>query len=166
MGYISTEQVKAIRTEIKKSFPEYKFSITREHSSTIRIIVLSGPIELEKGEFNYYHPDQTKCETTKRLCKSILNIVHKNAEIKYHETGDYGTQPNYYAYIYVGYNDKPYICNENKKSSYCKDQFARLKNLEVITISVSDFDGNKTNYMGLSTEVIDCLIDLLIKQQK
>jgi hypothetical protein len=46
MPYISTDETKLIRNNLKKKFPEFKFSVTTEHHSTLRIVILSGPLEL------------------------------------------------------------------------------------------------------------------------
>ena len=109
MAYISTENVKLIRNEIKKQFPKFKFSIVREDSSVIDIRILSGPMNLEHGhEFNKYHPDYTENKEFRIMCEKIHEIVNKIAPVEYHETSDYGNQPNYYCYIKVGKWDKKY----------------------------------------------------------
>lgn len=45
MAYIKTEEVKAIRNQLKKEFPNIKFSVTREHYSTVKIVILSSEID-------------------------------------------------------------------------------------------------------------------------
>ena len=48
MAYISTEQVKEIRDSLKREFPAkdgWKFSVRREHASSVTVAVLAGPIE-------------------------------------------------------------------------------------------------------------------------
>lgn len=45
MAYITSEQVAEKRAEIKKSFPGWKFSITREDYSCIIVKILSAPLD-------------------------------------------------------------------------------------------------------------------------
>jgi hypothetical protein len=45
MAYIEKERVAEIRVELKKIFPQFKFSVTREHSTTIVLKVLKGDID-------------------------------------------------------------------------------------------------------------------------
>ena len=49
MAYIASESVKEIRNTIKEMYPAkqgWKFSITREHYSSVRCEILSAPVEL------------------------------------------------------------------------------------------------------------------------
>ena len=49
MAYITTEQVKERRNELKKHFPAaegWKFSVKRLHASKIHVTILSAPINL------------------------------------------------------------------------------------------------------------------------
>ena len=43
MAYISTEEVAAIRKELKKELPEYKFSVTKCHHSSVTVAFMKGP---------------------------------------------------------------------------------------------------------------------------
>lgn len=108
MGYIEKEKVKQIRESVKKAFPQFKFSIVWEHYSTVQIRIMQGPIDLGTKEFNPYYPENTENQAYKEMCVKIMEIVRSIAEVKYHETGDYGTQPSYYCYIKIGKWDKPY----------------------------------------------------------
>ena len=49
MAYITTESVKEMRNELKTLFPVkagWKFSVTRQHYSSVRCEILTAPIEL------------------------------------------------------------------------------------------------------------------------
>ena len=46
MGYITKEQVKKIREDLKASFPEFKFSVTNKDYSSVNVVILTAPIEL------------------------------------------------------------------------------------------------------------------------
>lgn len=57
------------------------------------------------------HPTRTEeleHPVYREMSTRIVEIIRSIAEVKYHETGDYGTQPNYYAYVKIGAWDKPY----------------------------------------------------------
>ena len=42
MGYISVEDVKMIRNALKKEMPQYKFSVVRDHHSSVTISMMKG----------------------------------------------------------------------------------------------------------------------------
>jgi hypothetical protein len=46
MPYISTRKVAEKRKAIKKAFPNWKFSITKEHHSSLHVIILEADMEL------------------------------------------------------------------------------------------------------------------------
>ena len=51
MAYITTEQVKEIRTELKALLPSkqgFKISVTRRDYSCLEVVILEAPIELRK----------------------------------------------------------------------------------------------------------------------
>ena len=43
MAYISTEEVAAIRKELKAQMPEYKFSVKKCHHSSVTVAFMKGP---------------------------------------------------------------------------------------------------------------------------
>jgi len=43
MAYISAEDVKHIRVALKKEFPQYKFSVTRDHHLGVNVNFMNGP---------------------------------------------------------------------------------------------------------------------------
>tara|TARA_E500000178_G_scaffold14211_1_gene13832 strand:+ start:130 stop:543 length:414 start_codon:yes stop_codon:yes gene_type:complete len=43
MAYISTPEVAAIRKQLKAQLPEYKFSVKRDHSSSVTVAFMKGP---------------------------------------------------------------------------------------------------------------------------
>ncbi len=121
MPYISSEKVKAIREEIKKTFPEFKFSVTRQHYSTVAVVVLSGPIPLlDKGSSREYEcvntfwiNDHYKDGAKKDFLKKLNEITSRDCRIV-SEDGDYGSTPNYYTDIRIGDFERPYVVTENK----------------------------------------------------
>ena len=51
MAYISTDDVKKIRNALKTEMPEYKFSVVRDHHSSVTIAIMKGPAF---AEFEYF----------------------------------------------------------------------------------------------------------------
>lgn len=108
----STQRVKEIRNELKNALPAYKFSVTKKHWNGVRIVILSGPAKLTEENYEqvntwYIH------EKEEGVKKNVLNVVNSIAskDITYRETGDYGTQPDFYVSINIGDFDRPYIHN-------------------------------------------------------
>ena len=53
MAYIGAEDVKAIREALKKEFgKDFKFSVTRDHYSGVRIAIMSGVANFYDGELD------------------------------------------------------------------------------------------------------------------
>ena len=61
MAYISTDEVKAVRVALKERFKnKLKFSVRREHYSSLNVSIVSGEINFFDGSLNRkdkYHPD-------------------------------------------------------------------------------------------------------------
>ena len=84
MAYINAKEVKAIRQEIKKTFPDYKFSVRNENHTNVIVTIQKGPEDLigellkgvseydrEYGSINHYHTDMYP----KKHIKFIEKIV-------------------------------------------------------------------------------------------
>ena len=54
MAYISTDDVKHIRNELKKELPQYKFSVVRDHHSSVSIALMKGPAFKDYEYFDRY----------------------------------------------------------------------------------------------------------------
>ena len=54
MAYLSAEDVKHIRVALKKEFPQYKFSVTRDHHLGVNINFMKGPRFAEYEYFDRY----------------------------------------------------------------------------------------------------------------
>jgi len=124
MGYISTEDVAKKRQQLKEAFPDYKFSVRRENYSGITVTILEGSTQLlEEGEnyenVNVYSIDRGYADRpkVKEVLQKIYSIINEGN--KYRETGDYGTQPDFYVYLYIGESDKKpykYVPNKTERS--------------------------------------------------
>ena len=112
MPYITNEQMTAKRNAIKKAFPNWRFSITRLHYSTISVDILEAPIDLINKEGNrhvnpFYIKDQFEGEVKESLQKIYEIASEGKRELVYDQ--DYGSVPTFYTDINIGKWDKPFI---------------------------------------------------------
>jgi hypothetical protein len=125
MPYITTERVAEIRAELKKEFPDFKFSIVREHHSSIIISILEAPLdfgaaidgEKKYDQVNVYHiasfyEDQPEVRDALLKIYSIANRGNYTVV----EDSDYGSIPSFYCDINIGKWDKPFIKTELKQA--------------------------------------------------
>ena len=121
MPYISSESVKAKRTALKRALPQFKFSITRENYSSIRVCIMEGPIELPANEslnpyINYREERYSSFDGTymparpgvANLMETIMPILNEGMGAGF-EDSDYGHVPDFYTWIQIGKWDKPYV---------------------------------------------------------
>jgi hypothetical protein len=112
MPFITSEEVKTIRNEVKK-IAGYKFSVTKSNHSGIDIVILEGKADFggERAVINHYHyKDQfSNNEEALKVVSKIMEILStkkEQKEITY--DSDYGSVPNYYININAGAYGKPY----------------------------------------------------------
>ena len=60
MAFINKEEVKVIRNDLKKEFPEMKFSVRMRHHSSVNVTILKAPYDFELNgkvyrSINEYH---------------------------------------------------------------------------------------------------------------
>jgi hypothetical protein len=117
MAYIKTEEVKAIREKLKATFPKVKFSLTREHYSSVRCCVMESPFEFEKNHMpiNHHAMWMTDHHKGKPYLSFLLAVAEILTEKKVTESfdGDYGAIPNYYVTLQIGQWDKPHVTNKS-----------------------------------------------------
>lgn len=106
MAYITTEEVKEIREEIKQAFPKnFKFSVSREHSSVVNVALMESPLIFKSN--SQTSSKQLSVYNHKAIFKIINDIVNRknfnNSDLMtdYHHVG-------YYSNITLGKWDKPY----------------------------------------------------------
>ena len=81
MAYISAEDVKVIRNNLKKIFPSslgWKFSVTRDNGTAVRVYVMSSPVfdgNTSLPSHPNYHPDDKWTEDQVRAGAVITDIV-------------------------------------------------------------------------------------------
>ena len=108
MAYITAQEVKVIRENLKKEFPKVKFSIRTEHHISISVTLLSAPFEFVKGgtdvQLNQYHYDKYENQD---LFKKMLDIINA----KNHDNSDIMTDycdVGYFVHLSQGSWDKPF----------------------------------------------------------
>ena len=115
MAYISAEDVKAIRVALKKEFgKDFKFSVTRDHHSGVRIAIMSGVANFYDGELD------TVCKYNGQVNKFTgyeqLNNYHLHFYGAYEELF---TKINEIAHTAPGLaGGKTYYCNDDTQSDY------------------------------------------------
>ena len=105
----TTDRVAQIRKELKAAFPGYKFSVIKHDYSSMSIYILSAPYKMIEGtdeQVNTYYIDRNYEGRTRRDLKKIWDIATQG--VSYRETGDYGTQPNFYVWMTIGRYDRPF----------------------------------------------------------
>ena len=120
MAYITTEEVKAVRAKLKKTFPAVKFSVTGGNSSSLNVAILESPIEIDfKTEFgikrrntgiNHYYINDHYEESNPSLCR-LLNGVYEIMSENHWDKSDVMTDYfhcAYYMNLEVGKWNKPY----------------------------------------------------------
>jgi hypothetical protein len=126
MAYITSEEIKTKRQEIKKEFPAkegWKFSITREHNSGIRIIVVEAPIDLMANvqDSDYAQVHGGVGSDDKRFspeARKALNRIYEIANEGNFDNSDAMTDyfhVGFYVWFSVGAWDKPFT--HNKKAA-------------------------------------------------
>ena len=127
MAYIRTEEVRAIRNELKEQFPNLKFSVRKQHYSSIKVTIKKGDVDFSDimrdringetpgyADVNHYHLHMYGDHT--KLFSEINDIIKKapglaeggrewydNSDAQY----DYFDTAFYYN-LSVGSWDKPY----------------------------------------------------------
>ena len=54
MAFINKEDVKAIRNELKKQYPNIKFSVRKDHHSSVQITLVSGDVDFYDGSLDFF----------------------------------------------------------------------------------------------------------------
>lgn len=123
MGYITTERVAEIRSELKATFPDFTFRCYREHSSTVNVVIVSAPIQFlsheqqAKGyvQANHYGGFKSQFSHSPEAIEALdkIQAIITKGQTHY-ETGDYGMQPSFYEHIYIGEYNKPFVVTQKR----------------------------------------------------
>ena len=121
MAYISTEEVKVIREELKKNFPSrlgWKLSIVRRDYLSLSISIIQAPFELRNDQKNAYEQvNQYWLESRENkqsipVLKKIFEIANKNNYDRSDVQSDY-FDVGYYLNISIGHFGKPFTLRGN-----------------------------------------------------
>ena len=113
MAFIDTETVKKIRQALKAQFPEIKFSVRKEHHSSVNVVIVKSPYfedGIEKGINHYWIRESTDNETQAEVIKKIDEIIRKVGD--HFDESDSMTDYFHCAFYYnisVGKWDKPHV---------------------------------------------------------
>ena len=133
MAYISTPEVAAIRKQLKEQLPQYKFSVKRDHTSSVTVAFMKGPAFKEftyrdrngdnvagdintHEQSNHYYADTFYGEENGAIIKKVEKIVKTAPYLEgvgdlWFDESDSMTDyfhTAYYFSIHVGKWDKPY----------------------------------------------------------
>lgn len=124
MAYITSESVKEMRNELKSLFPAkqgWKLSVTREHYSSVRCIILSAPIELRldntrsnESVNNFWissRYEDTPNDAAKEALTKINNVLNLNNYDRSDSMVDY-FDVGHYVTIGIGAWDKPFTVTQ------------------------------------------------------
>lgn len=168
MPYIETKRVAEIRDQIKKEFPDFKFSVTREGGSSVYIKILAGPLQLltdekaiESGRESvnhFYIEDHYKDHP--EVCKMLSRIyeVANQGNRVLTEDGDYGSVPLFYVNMEIGTYDKKYELTEVKPVNGS----ANLEKIEVTAgeVNIIDYSEKAIAVIGDTKPIKDKLKEL------
>lgn len=119
MALITIERIKEIRAEIKKKYPNVKFSITRQHLSTVVIAVMESPFEFPENymQLNPIPMYIKEHHAGKPYLDFLLDLatIASKGKRTVSEDGDYGSIPNFYVQLHIGKWDKPHVTNKSIK---------------------------------------------------
>jgi len=119
-AYVSKEKTKQVREDLKKLFPQYRFSVRREHYSSLYVAILSGPIQLLTDENNSYedvneyyidnhYQDRPEVRDFLKEVLKVINIGNWDRSDIMTDYFDVG----FYIHLSIGKWDKPYIVKNN-----------------------------------------------------
>lgn len=116
MAYITSERVAEIRKELKNKFPSWKLSVTRQHYSVVKVVILKSDIDLthllhghkylRTDVFNVGDTFGTP-EATAAL-QGIHTITNKDNYNNSDSQSDY-FDVGFYVTISIGDFEKPYV---------------------------------------------------------
>jgi hypothetical protein len=111
MPYITKETVKQKREQLKKAFPDFKFSIIRHHGSTLKVHILEAPVNLAEStgeeQVNHYYIKSHYQGEKREILRKIADIMLAGEESAHYDA-DYGYIPNFYVSLSIGDWDKPF----------------------------------------------------------
>jgi len=116
MPYLNKEFTKKVRQELKKRYPDFKFSVRTVDSMSLHVVIREAPFDLldednDNGyeQINHYHIDDFYEENhRKRDLLKEINELMKAEQYEEVYDGDYGSVPSYYTTLKIGEWDRPF----------------------------------------------------------
>lgn len=108
MAYLSKEATKEIRDNLKKAFPDFKFSVQNDRYNAIRVAIMEAPVRFHADDYaqiNHYHPHFYQNED---ILRKIITIVNEKNFDNSDIMTDYFSV-GYYVSISQGKWDKPFV---------------------------------------------------------
>jgi hypothetical protein len=124
MAYISANDVAAIRTELKKTFPKWKFAVRKGSGSlSVDVTILKGTCAFEgmtHQQINQYYikdhwQDADDCKALEAINEIMHNAPGRAGGKVYFDESDAMTDyfhTAFYTHLSIGAWDKPYTCVE------------------------------------------------------
>ena len=117
MPYLDKSYTKQVRQELKKEFPQFKFSVRTVDHHRLDVTVLSGPLDLMAGvdyhyeSVNHFWVDKHYQDLPQKrdFLMDVLSIMGKEHNSCEFVDGDYGDIPNFYIGLSIGSWDRPYV---------------------------------------------------------
>jgi len=98
MAYLSKEDTKKMRDQIKAAYPQYKWSITNEHSSSVHVALMESDIPFKEDYIqvnHYWYKEHDYTVRAKMVFQHVLQIINsiklcydRNAGDPYADYGD------------------------------------------------------------------------------
>lgn len=113
MAYMSKEHAATIRNNLKKNFPNFKFSVTIHHHSSINVSLMKSPLDFSKDiedsgheyiQLNQYYFERYSHSDTLEQIYQIINEGNYNKSDIQTDYFDVG----FYVHFNIGQYDKPY----------------------------------------------------------
>lgn len=114
MAYITKDEVKNVREQLKKAFPKFKFSVSGGNSSSLNVAIMSGPEDFSEvlGRWKYTDLNQYHLYQYGRFEKLFEKIIKVMKSQNWFDDSDSMTDyfhTAYYLHLSIGKWNKPYV---------------------------------------------------------
>ena len=114
MAYISKDEVKNVREQLKKAFPKFKFSVSGGNSLSLNVSIMSGPEDFSEvlGQWKNVQVNEFHLYQYGRFEKLFEKIIKVMKSQNWFDKSDMMTDyfhTAYYMSLSIGKWDKPYV---------------------------------------------------------
>lgn len=114
MAYITKDEVKNVREQLKKAFPKFKFSVSGGNSLSLNVSIMSGPEDFSEVlgqwkniQLNEYHLYQYG--RFEKLFSAIFDVMKSQNWFDESDSMTDYFHTAYYLHLSIGKWDKPYV---------------------------------------------------------